>query len=106
MVEEEEEEGVGLTPQGTRTKHEEEKEARVNEEEEKEARVGRRDQAGGQSRRVDLNWRLWEADAEGVSQPRREKEKARVNEEEVGGGAQQAQARDVFLDARQTVHQH
>ena len=92
-----------LAPQGTRTKHEE---ARVNEEEEKEG-VGRRDQAGGQSRRVGLNWRLWEGegDAEGVSQPRREKE-ARVNEEEVGGGAQQAQVRDVFLDARQTVHQH
>ena len=30
------EEGVGLAPQGTRTKHEEEKEARVNEEEEEE----------------------------------------------------------------------
>ena len=92
------EEGVRLAPQGTRTKHEE---ARVNEEEEKEG-VGRRDQAGG----LGLNWRLWEADAEGVSQPRREKE-ARANEEEVvGGGAQQAQVRDVFLDARQTVHQH
>ena len=88
------EEGVRLAPQGTRTKHEE---ARVNEEEEKEG-VGRRDQAGG----LGLNWRLWEADAEGVSQPRREKE-ARANEEE---GAQQAQVRDVFLDARQTVHQH
>ena len=52
------------------------------EEEEKEG-VGRSDQAGGQSRRVGLNWLLWEADLEGGSQPRQDKE-ARVNEE-VGG---------------------